>query len=39
MAQVMAIIDIDCAKLNGFDDEDQKQLEDLADLLAKGCDW
>jgi L-methionine (R)-S-oxide reductase len=37
--KVVAIIDIDCAVLNGFDDVDQKNLEDLAALLGKSCDW
>ncbi|KAH6899945.1 GAF domain-like protein [Thelonectria olida] len=37
--KVVAIIDIDCAALNGFDDVDQKNLEQLAALLGKSCDW
>ncbi|RYO83252.1 hypothetical protein DL764_009480 [Monosporascus ibericus] len=37
--KLVAIIDIDCAELNGFDVVDKKYLEDLADLLAKRCDW
>ncbi|RYP19186.1 hypothetical protein DL765_003501 [Monosporascus sp. GIB2] len=37
--KLVAIIDIDCAELNGFDKVDKKYLEDLADLLAKSCDW
>ncbi|RYP66094.1 hypothetical protein DL771_007985 [Monosporascus sp. 5C6A] len=37
--KLVAIIDIDCAELNGFDAVDKKYLEDLADLLAKRCDW
>ncbi|RYP26088.1 hypothetical protein DL767_008191 [Monosporascus sp. MG133] len=37
--KLVAIIDIDCAELNGFDVVDKKYLEDLADLLAKSCDW
>ncbi|RYO92297.1 hypothetical protein DL766_001788 [Monosporascus sp. MC13-8B] len=37
--KLVAIIDIDCAELNGFDMVDKKYLEDLADLLAKSCDW
>jgi len=36
---VVAIIDIDCAVMNGFDKEDRKGLEDLAELLSKSCDW
>lgn len=37
--QLAAIIDIDCAELDGFDAADQKWLEDLAALLSKSCDW
>ncbi|PTB69673.1 GAF domain-like protein [Trichoderma citrinoviride] len=37
--KLVAIIDVDCAELNGFDETDKKHLEQLADLLAKGCDW
>lgn len=37
--KVVAIIDIDCAVESGFDEEDQKHLEDLARSLAEECDW
>ncbi|KAF2774210.1 GAF domain-like protein [Teratosphaeria nubilosa] len=37
--KVVAIIDIDCAVENAFDQVDQKHLEDLAALLANACDW
>lgn len=37
--KVVAIIDIDCAVLNGFDEVDKKNLEQLADLLSRSCDW
>jgi hypothetical protein len=37
--QVVAIIDIDCAELNGFTREDQEALEELAELLARSCDF
>ena len=36
---VVAIIDIDCAELNGFDEIDQRWLEKLAILLGAACDW
>ncbi|KAI0913992.1 GAF domain-like protein [Ustulina deusta] len=36
--KVVAIIDIDCADLNGFDDVDKKYLEQLAALLGRSCD-
>lgn len=35
----MAIIDVDCAELNGFTTEDQEALEELATLLAEACDF
>ncbi|KAK9426104.1 putative GAF domain-containing protein [Seiridium unicorne] len=38
-SKLVAIIDIDCADLNGFDQVDQKYLERLAGLIGKGCDW
>ncbi|PNS16645.1 hypothetical protein CAC42_4609 [Sphaceloma murrayae] len=37
--KVVAIIDIDCAVENGFDEEDQRHLEALAELLASACDF
>ncbi|KAI1821381.1 GAF domain-like protein [Xylaria intraflava] len=37
--KVVAIIDIDCADLNGFDEVDKRYLEQLAALLERGCDW
>lgn len=37
--KVVAIIDVDCAELNGFDEVDQKYLEQLAGILADICDF
>ena len=37
--QVVAIIDIDCAVENGFDEVDQTGIESLAQALADACDW
>ncbi|KAI7459607.1 hypothetical protein KC351_g17622 [Hortaea werneckii] len=37
--KVVAIIDIDCAAKEGFNHDDQRHLEQLAKLLADGCDW
>lgn len=37
--KVVAIIDVDCAVLNGFDEVDKKHLEQLAELIARSCDW
>ena len=36
---MVAIIDIDCALESGFDEVDQRYLEQLAELLAAACDW
>lgn len=35
----MAIIDIDCAEMNAFDEEDQAALEELAELIARATDF
>ncbi|KAK1700560.1 GAF domain-like protein [Colletotrichum godetiae] len=37
--KLVAIIDVDCAERDGFDEVDRVWLERLALLLAKGCDW
>ncbi|TKA34829.1 hypothetical protein B0A54_14042 [Friedmanniomyces endolithicus] len=37
--KVVAIIDIDCAVADGFDEEDRQYLQQLAELLAESCDW
>ncbi|KAF2740143.1 GAF domain-like protein [Polyplosphaeria fusca] len=37
--KVVAIIDIDCAELKGFDLEDRVALERLANLLAESCEF
>ncbi|EAA32293.2 GAF domain-like protein [Neurospora crassa] len=37
--RVVAIIDVDCAELNGFDEVDKVWLEKLADLVGRSCDW
>lgn len=37
--KVVAIVDIDCAVENGFDELDRKYLEELAVLLGRSCDW
>ncbi|KAK3360110.1 GAF domain-like protein [Lasiosphaeria hispida] len=36
---VVAIIDVDCAVPDGFDDLDRVWLEKLAELVGKSCDW
>ncbi|KAF8854182.1 GAF domain-like protein [Acephala macrosclerotiorum] len=37
--KTVAIVDIDCAVVKGFDDVDRKALEELAALLGRACDW
>jgi L-methionine (R)-S-oxide reductase len=37
--EVKGVIDVDCAVLEGFGEEDAIALYELAELLAKGCDW
>ncbi|KAM7196487.1 GAF domain-like protein, partial [Rhypophila sp. PSN 637] len=37
--KVVAIIDIDCTQEHGFDEVDKKYLQQLADFIAKSCDW
>ena len=37
--KIVSIIDIDCAEIQGFDEVDRRALEQLADLLARACDW
>ena len=37
--KVVAIIDIDCAVVKGFDEVDARYLGELAELLSRSCDW
>ncbi|EEH41862.2 GAF domain nucleotide-binding protein [Paracoccidioides lutzii Pb01] len=37
--ETVALIDIDCAVPSGFDEVDREGLENLAAVLAEGCDW
>ena len=37
--QVVGVIDIDCAEMQGFDDSDKEGLEAVAALLGDCCDW
>ncbi|KAF9887697.1 hypothetical protein FE257_009650 [Aspergillus nanangensis] len=37
--ETVAIIDVDCAVVGGFDEEDRRYLEELAGVLAECCDW
>lgn len=37
--RVVAIIDVDCAVVEGFDEVDRVWLERFAKVIAEGCDW
>ncbi|ORY68801.1 GAF domain nucleotide-binding protein [Pseudomassariella vexata] len=37
--KLVAIIDIDCAVLDGFDEVDRVYLEKLGGLIGRSCDW
>lgn len=36
---MVAVIDVDCAVVGGFDEVDEQGLRRLAELLAESCDW
>jgi len=40
-AEVMAlgVLDLDCLVVGGFDEEDRKGLERIAELVVESCDW
>ncbi len=35
----MAVIDVDCTVVGGFDEVDEEGLGRLAELLGESCDW
>jgi L-methionine (R)-S-oxide reductase len=37
--QVVAIIDLDCAQISGFGEEDKLGIQELASVLSEACDW
>ena len=37
--EVVAIIDIDCAAIDGFDGLDEARVGEMCKVLAEGCDW
>jgi len=37
--KVVAIIDVDCAEVDGFGEDDRNALEMIAGLLSKSCDF
>jgi L-methionine (R)-S-oxide reductase len=36
---VLGVLDLDCLAVGGFDEEDRKGLERIAELVVKSCDW
>lgn len=37
--KTVAVIDVDCTAVRGFDQVDEEGLRELAAALAEGCDW
>lgn len=37
--KVVGVLDLDCLELEGFDEVDQKYLENLARLVVSSCNW
>lgn len=37
--KTVAVIDVDCTLVDGFDQVDRKGVEALAELLRKSCNW
>jgi L-methionine (R)-S-oxide reductase len=35
----IGVLDLDCLALEGFNEEDQKGLERIAELIVDACDW
>lgn len=35
----VAVLDIDCAELSGFNEKDQEELEKITTLLGEECEW
>ncbi|KAF8326621.1 GAF domain-like protein [Cantharellus anzutake] len=35
----LGVLDLDSLILNGFDDDDKRGLEHIADLIVQSCDW
>jgi len=35
----VGVLDLDCLALNGFDEEDKKGLEKIAELIIRSTDW
>lgn len=39
MQRVLGVLDIDCEKTEGFDEEDRKGLEVIVEAIIKSCEW
>ncbi|KAJ3989526.1 GAF domain-like protein [Lentinula detonsa] len=37
--QVIGVLDLDCLAISGFDEDDQKGLERITELVVTACDW
>ena len=35
----LGVLDLDCLALEGFDEDDKRGLERVADLIVESCDW
>lgn len=36
---VLGVLDLDCLALGGFDEEDERGLVSITDLIVRSCDW
>ena len=35
----IGVLDLDCLAKNGFDDDDKRGVEKIAELVIKSCQW
>jgi len=38
-SQCVGVLDLDCLALNGFDEDDKRGLEVIAELVGSACEW
>lgn len=36
---IVGLLDIDCVEEDGFDETDQRELEECVRVIAESCDW
>ena len=36
---IVGLLDIDCVDEEGFDEEDQREIESLVRIIVESCDW